>query len=69
MHCSLFRLRQELTKLILKHTEGISDSVAKATTQSTLYEGLLQGLSVSLTLPPFELLCLTTTLFRREHTQ
>jgi len=42
---NLLRLRQELTKLIAKHTEGIKDSVAKATTQSTLYEGLLQGLS------------------------
>ncbi|KIM90943.1 hypothetical protein PILCRDRAFT_811444 [Piloderma croceum F 1598] len=42
---NLLRLRLELTKLIAKHTERISDSVAKATTQSTLFEGLLQGLS------------------------
>ena len=44
------RLRQELTKLITKHTEGVKDSVAKATAQSTLYEGLLQGLSVCMLL-------------------
>jgi hypothetical protein len=42
---NLLRLRQELTKLIAKHTEVIRDSVAKATKQSALYEGLLQGLS------------------------
>jgi len=42
---NLLRLRQELTKLITKHTEEIKDSVVKATSQSTLYEGLLQGLS------------------------
>lgn len=44
---SLLRLRQELSKLLEKHTESIKDPVAKATKQSTLYEGLLQGLSVS----------------------
>ena len=43
---SLLRLRQELTKLIARHTDGIRDSIARATTQSTLFEGLLQGLSV-----------------------
>jgi len=48
---NLLRLRQELTKLIAKHTEQIKDSVAKATTQSTLYEGLLQGLSKGTHLP------------------
>jgi len=42
---NLLRLRQELAKLIAKHTEVINDSVVKATTQSALYEGLLQGLS------------------------
>ncbi|KZP02599.1 hypothetical protein FIBSPDRAFT_969813 [Athelia psychrophila] len=42
---NLLRLRQELTKLLLKHTESIKDFVAKATSQSTLYEGILQGLS------------------------
>lgn len=44
---SLLRLRQELAKLITRHTDQISDPVAKATAQSTVYEGLLQGLSVS----------------------
>jgi len=43
---NLLRLRQELTKLISRHTERtIVDSVVRATTQSALYEGLLQGLS------------------------
>lgn len=46
-HRSLLRLRQELSKLITKHTDKISDPVTKATTQSNLYEVLLQGLSVS----------------------
>ncbi|KAF9247342.1 vacuolar sorting protein [Melanogaster broomeanus] len=41
---NLFRLRQELTKLILCHTEPIVDKVAKATKQSSIYEVLLQGL-------------------------
>jgi hypothetical protein len=45
---SLLRLRQELSKLIGKHTDKINDPVTKATTQSSMYEGLLQGLSVSL---------------------
>ncbi|KAJ6486376.1 vacuolar sorting protein [Mycena vitilis] len=42
---NLLRLRQELAKLITRHTEQTSDPVAKATAQSTLYEALLQGLS------------------------
>ncbi|KAJ7129514.1 Sac2 family-domain-containing protein [Mycena epipterygia] len=42
---NLLRLRQELAKLITRHTEQISDPIAKATAQSTVYEGLLQGLS------------------------
>ncbi|KAJ6539496.1 Sac2 family-domain-containing protein [Mycena capillaripes] len=42
---NLLRLRQELAKLIARHTEQTSDPVAKATAQSTVYEGLLQGLS------------------------
>jgi len=42
---NLLRLRQELTKLIARHTDAIRDSVARATTQSTLFESLLQGLS------------------------
>ncbi|KAJ7507967.1 vacuolar sorting protein [Mycena galericulata] len=41
---NLLRLRQELAKLITRHTEQISDPVSKATAQSTVYEGLLQGL-------------------------
>lgn len=42
---NLLRLRQELTKLIARHTENISDDVAKATKQSAMYEVLLQGLN------------------------
>jgi len=42
---NLLRLRQELTKLITRHTDQTSDPVAKATAQSSIYEGLLQGLS------------------------
>lgn len=42
---NLLRLRQELSKLILRHTNGVHDTVAKATAQSTIYEILLQGLS------------------------
>ncbi|KAI9574682.1 vacuolar sorting protein [Boletus coccyginus] len=41
---NLFRLQQELNKLILRHTEQITDPVAKATKQSSIYEVLLQGL-------------------------
>ncbi|KAK0498618.1 vacuolar sorting protein [Armillaria luteobubalina] len=42
---NLLRLRQELAKLIQRYVNQISDSIAKATTQSSLYETLLQGLS------------------------
>ncbi|KAJ7904667.1 vacuolar sorting protein [Mycena olivaceomarginata] len=42
---NLLRLRQELGKLITRHTEQTSDPVAKATAQSSIYEGLLQGLT------------------------
>lgn len=42
---NLLRLRQELVKLITRHTDRISDTVAKATAQSAIYEILLQGLS------------------------
>ncbi|KAG2757407.1 Vps52-domain-containing protein [Suillus brevipes Sb2] len=42
---NLLRLRQELTKLIARHTENIHDDVAKATKQSAMYEVLLQGLN------------------------
>ncbi|KAF7332020.1 Vacuolar sorting protein [Mycena kentingensis (nom. inval.)] len=42
---NLLRLRQELTKLINRHTDQIADPIAKATTQSSLYETLLHGLS------------------------
>ncbi|KAJ7498765.1 vacuolar sorting protein [Mycena latifolia] len=41
---NLLRLRQELAKLITRHTEQINDPIAKATAQSTVYEGLLQSL-------------------------
>ncbi|KIJ70099.1 hypothetical protein HYDPIDRAFT_164254 [Hydnomerulius pinastri MD-312] len=41
---NLYRLQQELNKLILRHTESITDQVAKATKQSSIYEVLLQGL-------------------------
>ncbi|KAF9464409.1 vacuolar sorting protein [Collybia nuda] len=42
---NLLRMRQELSKLILRHTNNIGDVVTKATAQSTIYELLLQGLS------------------------
>ncbi|KAJ7639000.1 vacuolar sorting protein [Roridomyces roridus] len=42
---NLLRLRQELTKLITRHTEQITNAGSKAQAQSTIYEGLLQGLS------------------------
>ncbi|TFK43659.1 vacuolar sorting protein [Crucibulum laeve] len=42
---NLHRLRQELVKLISRHTNQISDTVRQATAQSTIYELLLQGLS------------------------
>ena len=42
---SLLRLRQELLKLITSHTDKITDVAMKATTQCTLYDVILQGLS------------------------
>ncbi|KAF5331527.1 hypothetical protein D9611_007667 [Ephemerocybe angulata] len=42
---NLQRLREELAKLISRHTEKITDVVAKATAQSALYEIILQDLS------------------------
>ncbi|EDR12808.1 vacuolar sorting protein [Laccaria bicolor S238N-H82] len=42
---NLLRLRQELVKLVTRHTDRISDTVAKATAQTAIYEILLQGLS------------------------
>ena len=44
---SLLRLRQELSKLILKHTERIEDLLVRGTAQGKFYELLLSGLSVS----------------------
>lgn len=46
---SLFRLQEELNKLVLRHAEQITDLVAKATKLSSIYEVLLQGLIASLT--------------------
>jgi len=43
---SLFRLQQELDKLILRHTAFIADPIARAAKQSSVYEILLQGLIV-----------------------
>ncbi|KAI6163061.1 vacuolar sorting protein [Pisolithus thermaeus] len=40
---NLFRLQQELDKLILRHTESITDPIARATKRSAIYEILLQG--------------------------
>ncbi|PCH41154.1 Vps52-domain-containing protein [Wolfiporia cocos MD-104 SS10] len=42
---NLLRLRQELSKLIATHTDKITDTVAKASGQSSIYETLLQELS------------------------
>jgi len=42
---NLLRLRQELSKLILKHTEKIDDPAARSRTQGRFYELLLSGLS------------------------
>ncbi|KAH6915029.1 Sac2 family-domain-containing protein [Coprinopsis sp. MPI-PUGE-AT-0042] len=42
---NLQKLREELVKLINRHTEKISDRVSKATAQSSIYETILQGLS------------------------
>ncbi|KAI6134979.1 Vps52-domain-containing protein [Pisolithus croceorrhizus] len=41
---NLFRLQQELDKLILRHTESVTDPIARATKRSAIYEILLQGL-------------------------
>ncbi|KAF8917919.1 Vps52-domain-containing protein [Mucidula mucida] len=42
---NLLRLRQELINLIQRYTNQISDATAKATSQSSIYESILQGLS------------------------
>jgi len=42
---NLLRLRQELSKLILKHTEKVGDIAARSKTQGRFYELLLSGLS------------------------
>ncbi|KAG5716678.1 Vacuolar protein sorting-associated protein 52 like protein [Termitomyces sp. T112] len=42
---NLLRLRQELTKLILRHTNSITDVVKRATALLSIYDSLLQGLS------------------------
>ena len=47
VYSSLLRLRQELSKLILKHAEKISDPATRSATQGKFYEFLLSGLSVS----------------------
>ncbi|KAI0663307.1 Vps52-domain-containing protein [Cubamyces menziesii] len=43
---NLLRLRQELSKLIVTHTDKLTDPVAKARALSKFYEQLLQGISV-----------------------
>ncbi|EAU84667.2 hypothetical protein CC1G_00186 [Coprinopsis cinerea okayama7 len=42
---NLQRLREELVKLVNRHTERITDRVTRATAQSAIYEVILQGLS------------------------
>ncbi|KAJ7283936.1 vacuolar sorting protein [Mycena rebaudengoi] len=42
---NLLRLRQELAKVIARHTDPIRDPIPKATAQSAIYDKLLQGLS------------------------
>ncbi|KAF9568988.1 Vps52-domain-containing protein [Agrocybe pediades] len=42
---NLLRLRQEVGKLIIRHTSQVSDTLSKAKEQSKFYEILLQGLS------------------------
>lgn len=64
---SLLRLRQELIKLITRHTNQISDPVRKATSLSTLFEIVLQGLSVSLTTYHFNSLHSDEFIFRTGH--
>ncbi|KAK2466118.1 hypothetical protein APHAL10511_001760 [Amanita phalloides] len=49
---NLLRLRQELTKLITRHTNQITDGVSRATKQAWIYQFLLQGLSKELTAHP-----------------
>jgi hypothetical protein len=55
---SLLRLRQELSKLIIKHTERITDPVARASNHGKLYDILLRGLSVSTYVMAFYILFL-----------
>ncbi|KAG7096788.1 hypothetical protein E1B28_004198 [Marasmius oreades] len=45
---NLLRLRQELHKLIEKHTSQVSDPISRATVLSSMYEILLQGLNKGL---------------------
>ncbi|KAF9268122.1 vacuolar sorting protein [Marasmius fiardii PR-910] len=45
---NLLRLRQELYRLIEKHTSQITDPISRATTQSNMFEILLQGLNKGL---------------------
>ncbi|GBE79633.1 predicted protein [Sparassis crispa] len=42
---NLLRLRQELSKLIITHTDKIRNTVDKASAQGKLYDALLRGLS------------------------
>lgn len=44
---SLLRLQQKLDEVIVRHTDPITDPVAKATKKSSIYEILLHGLIVS----------------------
>ncbi|KAF8351571.1 vacuolar sorting protein [Amanita rubescens] len=44
---NLLRLRQELAKLITRHTSQISDGVSRVTKQASIYQILLQALSRS----------------------
>ncbi|GLB33953.1 putative vps52 / Sac2 family protein [Lyophyllum shimeji] len=48
---NLLRLRQELSKLIMRHSNAISDVVTKATALSATYESVLRGLSKEAHLP------------------
>ena len=52
-YSSLLRLRQEVSKLILKHTEKTGDPAARSATQGRFYELLLSGLSVGRCKPVF----------------
>ncbi|KAM6495996.1 vacuolar sorting protein [Amanita muscaria] len=42
---NLLRLRQELAKLIVRHTNQISDVVSRVTKQASTYQHVLQGMS------------------------